>query len=99
MLNDKGRSKVTNGNRRPIVGIRSETLPRYFFTVRKPGGEIEEDPHGVSLSNYAEAISYAERTIKELQIRQSYDQYESMLIVQDETRRTIISLPFLPGCA
>ena len=74
-------------------------MPRYFFTVRKPGGEIEDDPHGVSLSNHAEILSHAERTIKELKNRRGYDQFETMLIVQDEAHRTVILLPFLPGCA
>jgi hypothetical protein len=92
MLNDKG---WAIGHQE--LGVK--TLPRYFFTVRKPGGEIEDDPHGLSLPNYSEALSHAERTIRELQNRRGYDQFESMLIVKDETRRTIISLPFLPGCA
>jgi len=61
--------------------------------------ELEDDPHGTNLPNVAAALSYAERTIKELQVENGYDDPRLMMIVEDETRQIVLSLPFVPGCA
>jgi len=74
-------------------------VPRFFFIIRWSDRKIEDDPHGVDLPNIAEALSYAERTIRELQIEGEYYNEEPMIIVKDETQQTVLSLPFFPACA
>ncbi len=73
-------------------------MPRYFFTIR---GEsvIEDDPHGMILPNTAAALSYAKRRIKELRGESGYDDPLLILVVKDDSNRTVLSLPFLPACA
>jgi hypothetical protein len=73
-------------------------VPRYFFTIR---GEnvIEEDPHGTILPDTDTALSYAERKIKELRGEGGYDDPLLILVVKDDSNRTVLSLPFLPACA
>jgi hypothetical protein len=74
-------------------------VPRYFFKIQASDGEIEDDPHGTNLPNVAAALFYAERTIKELQSESEFDDPGMMMIVEDESRRTVLSLPFIPACA
>jgi hypothetical protein len=74
-------------------------VPRYFFKIRLSDGELEDDPHGTNLPNVAAALSYAECAIKELRSESGYDDPGLMMIVEDEARQTVLSLPFVPGCA
>jgi hypothetical protein len=74
-------------------------MPRYFFTIRRPGSEFEDDPGGMILPNDAAALSHAAHAIRELQKREGYDDPRLMMIVKNETRQPLLSLPFLPGCA
>jgi hypothetical protein len=74
-------------------------VPRYFFKIRGSDGELKDDPHGTNLPNVAAALSDAERTIKKLQSESGYDDSGLMMIVEDETHQTVLSLPFVPGCA
>ena len=75
---------------------RRDWVPRYFFTISWLNG-IKEDPHGIYLVNVAAARSYAERRIGELQNESRYDHPDLMMIVKDEFRQTILSLPFPPA--
>jgi hypothetical protein len=75
------------------------SVPRYFFAIRMPGEECEDDPHGTILPNDAEALSYAERTIRELRREDDYKNQGLMMIVTDETRSMVLALPFHPGSA
>ena len=61
-------------------------MPRYFFTIRRPG---RDDPHGTDLPDVPAARPHAERKIRELR---------KVMIVKDEARKMVLSLPFLPGC-
>ncbi len=71
-------------------------MHRYFFTVC--GRErIKNDPAGVDLPDDAAALSYAERKIRELRTS-GYDDPALMMIVKDEARQVVLSLPFFPGC-
>jgi hypothetical protein len=74
-------------------------VPRYFFKIRVSDGEFEDDPHGTNLPNIAAALSYAERAIKERRPESGFDDPGLTMIVEDDARRTVLSLPFLPGCA
>jgi hypothetical protein len=74
-------------------------LPKYFFKIQVSGGEHEDDLHGTNLPNVAAALSYAERTITELRAEIGYDESNLMMIIEDESRRTLLALPFAPGRA
>jgi hypothetical protein len=74
-------------------------MPQYFFIIRAPDLETEDDPHGTNLPNLGAALSYAERTIRELQKEVEYKPPGPMMIVTDEDRRVVLTLPFSPGCA
>ena len=73
-------------------------MPRYFFTIH--GREqVEDDPDGAYLPDLAAALSYADYTIQELRKKSGYkDDLALMMIVTDEARQTVLSLPFFPGC-
>jgi hypothetical protein len=71
---------------------------RYFFTIHRLN-TIEDDPDGKDLPNETAALSYAEQVIAELKTKSGYKDPGLMMIVQDEGHHTILSLPFLPGCA
>ena len=71
----------------------------YFFTIRDSRGRVKDDPHGTDLSNAADALSYAERRIIDLRHELGYDNPHLMMMVQDEDRHSVWSLPFLPACA
>ena len=78
---------------------RNSRNPRYFFTIRRLDGEIEDDTHGMILLNDAAALSYAEHAIRQLQKTGGYDDPQLMMILKNETRQPLSSLPFLLGCA
>jgi hypothetical protein len=73
-------------------------MPRYFFTIH--GREqVEDDPAGTYLPNAEPALSYAEYTIRELRKKSCYkDDLALMMLVKDQARQTVLSLPFFPGC-
>jgi hypothetical protein len=73
-------------------------VPRYFFIIQSENVVIEDDPHGSILPDTAAALSYAERTIRELRGEGGYNELRIM-IVKDESKQTVLSLPFLPACA
>jgi len=76
------------------------TVPRYFFTIRGRA-KVEDDPAGTDLPDAAAALSYAEYTIRELRKKGNYTYYNDpalMMIVKDEARHMVLSLPFFPGC-
>jgi hypothetical protein len=72
-------------------------VPRYFFTIRRPD-RVRHDPLGTDLPDVAAALSYAERKIRELRKESPYNDPALMMIVKDEARKTVLSLPFFPGC-
>jgi hypothetical protein len=50
------------------------------------------------LPDVAAALSYAERKIVKLRKESPYNDPALMMIVKDEDRKTVLSLPFFPGC-
>ena len=76
------------------------SVPRYFFNIQVSDGELEDDPHGTDLPDVAAALSYAERTIRELKVEIGFDDPSKlMMIVVDDADQVVLSLPFAPGCA
>jgi hypothetical protein len=71
-------------------------MPRYFFTIHR-GNEVEDDPDGAFLPDEASALSYAEHTIRELRKKDGYNDLALMMMIKDEVRQTVWSLPFFPG--
>jgi hypothetical protein len=71
-------------------------VPRYFFTIRRPG-RVKDDPQGTNLPDVAAALSYAERKIVELRKESPYNDPALVMTVKDEARKTVLSLPFFPG--
>jgi uncharacterized protein DUF6894 len=72
-------------------------MRRYFFTIHGRG-RVEDDPDGAYLPDVAAALSYAEYTIRELRRKSGYDELALMMIVTDEARQPVFSVPFFPGC-
>ena len=72
-------------------------MQRFFFTVHGRT-EVEDDPAGTYLPDTAAAFSYAEHTIRQLREKSGYNDLALMMMVEDEDRRTVLSLPFFPGC-
>jgi hypothetical protein len=72
-------------------------MPRYFFTIHGRD-RVEDDPDGTYLSDVPAALSYAEYTIRELRKKSGCNDLALMMIVKDQARQTVLSLPFFPGC-
>ena len=72
-------------------------MPQYFFTIH--GREqVEDDPAGTYLPDIGAALSHAEYTIRELRKKSDYNDLALMMLVKDQARQTVLSLPFFPGC-
>jgi len=75
-------------------------MPRYSFTIQGQD-RVVDDPEGTYLPGEAATLSYAEYTIRELRNKSDYTYNNDpalMMIVKDEARQTVLSLPFFPGC-
>ena len=72
-------------------------MPRYFFTIRRSGRDLKNDPSGTILPNLGAALSHAESMITTLRNGAGYTDLGLMMFVKDENGQTILSLPFVPG--
>lgn len=73
-------------------------VSRYFFTVRWSDHD-DDDRHGTELPDDAAALGYADRIIRELKDGGGLDDPGLMMVVKNEMHMTVLSLPFLAGCA
>jgi hypothetical protein len=73
-------------------------VPRYFFTIQWPDHE-DNDRLGTSLPNDAAALNHAISIVSELRQGGGHDDPGLMMIVRNEMLKTVLSLPFLAGCA
>jgi hypothetical protein len=73
-------------------------VPRYFFVLRK-GHDAPILSNDVILPNDAAALSNAERMLAQLRRENGYDDPGMTMIVQNESRDMVWSIPLLPGCA
>ena len=71
----------------------------YFFTIRDSDRRIKVDPRGTNLPNAADALSCAEHTISDLRHEFGYENPQLIMIVEDEDRHFVWSLPLRPACA
>ena len=71
-------------------------MPRYFFTIHRQD-RVENDPDGTYLPDAEAALSYADSTIRELRKKSGYNDPALLMIIKDEARQAVLSLPFFPG--
>jgi hypothetical protein len=86
----------------PVTVGRTKALPdvvqRYFFTIRGWDRVEDDDPDGACLPDVAAALSYAEDKIRKLRKERGHDDLALTMIVLDEARQWVLSLPLFPGC-
>lgn len=68
-------------------------LPRYYFILQRPD-RVHDDRQGTVLPDEAAARNYAGRVIRELKEGGGYDDPASTMIVKNEARETVFSIPF-----
>jgi hypothetical protein len=73
-------------------------VPQYFFTIRWPDHE-HGDRLRASLPDDAAALDHAIRIVRDLKQGGEYDDPGLMMIVRNQMLNTVLSLPFLAGCA
>jgi hypothetical protein len=63
---------------------------------------LDRGPHDPRPTHHQDgsrrAVSYAESTIRELRKKSGYSDLALMMIVTDQSRQAVLSLPFFPGC-
>ena len=69
-----------------------------FFSVRWPDHE-DSDQLGTSLPDDTAALNHAIRIVRGLRQGGEHDDPGLMMIVRNETLKTVLSLPFREGCA
>ena len=77
-------------------------MPRYSFVLRGTDGKGDDAPilsKDVILPSDAAALSNAERMLAQLQKENGYDNSGITMVVQNEVRDMVWSIPLLPGCA
>ena len=73
-------------------------MPRYYFMIRWPDRE-EYDRQCTSLADDRAALNFAGRRISELKKDSRYGHLGLMMIVKNEARKMVLSIPFLAACA
>jgi hypothetical protein len=73
-------------------------VSRYFFSIRWPD-RVDSDLLGTLLTDDAAALAHAVRIIRELRQGGEYGDPQIMMVVRNEKLKTVLSLPFLAGCA
>jgi hypothetical protein len=71
---------------------------RYFFHIRRVDRE-DSDHRGVVLPNDAAVLDHALCIIKDLRQGGEHNDPGLMMIVRNESLKTVLSLPFLAGYA
>ena len=73
--------------------MESALVPKYFFTVRSPGGVVDDDK-GRVLSDEANARDYARRVIRELNVDDGFTDRGFEIAVKDEKGSELFVIPF-----
>ena len=73
-------------------------MSRYFFNIRWLDHE-DSDRLGTYLPDDDAALDHAIRIVRELRQGGEHDDSRLMMIVRNEMLKTVLSLPFLAGCA
>jgi hypothetical protein len=73
-------------------------MPQYFFSIRA-GDDGPPAERAAELCDDAAALAYACEIVREL-LQSVANSDRSLLVkVRDETRRMVLSIPFLAACA
>jgi hypothetical protein len=67
-------------------------VPRYHFVVRAPD-RAHDDPDGMHFPSHEAAREHGHRVVRELR-EDGYSPRDAALLIQDETRQTVHSIPF-----
>jgi hypothetical protein len=67
-------------------------MPRYHFVVRAPDN-THDDQDGMHFQNHEAATEHGHRIVRELR-EDGYNPGDAALLIQDETRQVIHSIPF-----
>ena len=73
-------------------------MPRYYFTLRSFEHEHTDERNAV-LEDVAAALDYACSMVRELSVKEGYNDPELAVSVRNEMREMVLSVPFLPACA
>jgi hypothetical protein len=68
-------------------------MKRYFFVVVGPD-EPHDDEVGTPLADNSAALAYGRRIIRELKEAGGYDDPRLAMLVQNENRHTLFTIPF-----
>ena len=82
-----------------ISRVSHSKQPLDTFSIRGTSDCEHRDERGTALLNDIEALDHALSKIKSLRSGGEHDAPGWMMIVRNETFETILSLPFLAGCA
>jgi hypothetical protein len=77
-------------------------VPRYSFVLRgtvRKGDDARISFNDMILPSDAAALAKAERMLAQLQKENGYDDLGITMVVQNESRDMVWSIPLLPGCA
>jgi hypothetical protein len=77
---------------------REYEVSRYYFNIRRLDRE-DSDLRGVALPNDAAVLDHALCLIKDLRQGGQHNDPGLMMVVRNESLTTVLSLPFLAGCA
>jgi len=73
-------------------------MPQYFFSIRAGDKDAPAERAAV-LNDDAAALAYACEIVRELLQGVGRSDRSSLVKVRDETRRMVLSIPFLAACA
>ena len=69
-------------------------MQRYFFVIRCPDQEENDDECGTQLASEGAARGLAEQIVRELKEAGGYDDPAFLMIVKDTRGKTLFSIPF-----
>jgi hypothetical protein len=91
-----GSKPMINKLQRPAAEHRrpAETMPSYYFILRRPEGGATDPPRWTVLPNDQSALAYAQHIIRDLKQAGGYDDPCLTLTIQNAEGKTIRSIPF-----
>ena len=69
-------------------------MPRYYFVLHGPDGEVHSDDYGTELANKTQAFAYAQRIVSELKEAGGYEEPGWAMYIRSASDDEIALLPF-----
>jgi hypothetical protein len=69
-------------------------MPRYYFVLRGPDGEVHDDNDGTELADRTQALAYAKRIVGELKEAGGYDEPGWAMGIRNGSDNEFALLPF-----